>query len=153
MASTAGFRWKFRRRSLTTRQAQLLKSSGFTFGPSGPTSSSRFPALPKAFPIEESIFVGVPVNVTLLFSREQYLAAADAYLRGIERRIDAALNPDVASVGSVFVSRWDAAIASKVPDQLRSRLGIAIALRIYKASNDLIGSPRCRRALNSGARP
>ena len=102
--------------------------------------------------IEESIFAGIPVNVTLLFSREQYLAAAEAFLRGIERRIDAGLNPDVGSVASVFVSRWDAAVTDKVPRSLRDRLGIAIGQRIYTAYQSLIGSQRWQRAYNSGAR-
>jgi transaldolase len=103
--------------------------------------------------IEETIFAGVPVNVTLLFNREQYLAAAEAYLRGIERRVAAGLNPDVGSVASLFVSRWDAAVASKVPQSLRNRLGIAIAKQAYKASRELLGSPRSLRICNEGARP
>jgi transaldolase len=103
--------------------------------------------------IEEAIFAGVPINVTLLFSREQYLAAADAYLRGIERRIAAGLNPNVASVASLFVSRWDVAVANKVPDRLRDQLGIAIAKRAYKAASILLGSQRWRRIYNFGARP
>ena len=103
--------------------------------------------------IEESIFAGVPVNVTLLFSREHYVAAAEAYLRGIERRIAAGLNPDVGSVASLFVSRWDAAVASKVPEPLRNRLGIAIAKRAYKAHHELLGSARSQRIYNEGARP
>lgn len=103
--------------------------------------------------IEESIFAGVPVNVTLLFSAQQYLAAAGAYLRGIERRIEAGLNPNVASVASVFISRWDTAVAGKVGDDLKNKLGIAIGGRIYKAYTDLISSPRWRRAYNFGARP
>jgi len=103
--------------------------------------------------IEEVIFVGVPVNVTLLFSREQYTAAAGAYLRGIERRIVAGLNPQVGSVASIFVSRWDAAVAGKVPETLNNRLGIAVAGRIYKAYLDLLKDPRWRRAYNAGARP
>ena len=103
--------------------------------------------------IEEAIFADVPVNVTLLFSREQYLAAANAYLRGIERRITAGLNPQVGSVASMFISRWDAAVAGKVPQRLKNRLGIAIAGRIYQAYLDLLGSPRWQRAYNAGARP
>src|SRR4029077_8162656 len=98
--------------------------------------------------IEEAIFSGVPVNVTLLFSREQYLAAANAFLRGIERRIDAGLNPLVASVASVFISRWDVAVTGKVPENLRDQLGIAIAKRIYKASSSLLSSPRWQRVYN-----
>jgi transaldolase len=102
--------------------------------------------------IEESIFAGIPVNVTLLFSREQYLAAADAYLRGIERRIAAGLNPEVASVASVFISRWDVAVAKRVSPELRDRLGIAIGKRIYAAYTSLINSDRSRRLYNFGAR-
>jgi transaldolase len=103
--------------------------------------------------IEEAIFAGVPINVTLLFSRDQYLASAEAYLRGIERRIAAGLNPSVASEASLFVSRWDVAVANKVPDHLRNQLGIAIAKRTYKASSALLGSQRWRRIYNFGARP
>ena len=103
--------------------------------------------------IEESIFAGVPVNVTLLFSREHYIAAAEAYLRGIERRIAAGLNPDVGSVASVFVSRWDAAVASKVPAPLHNQLGIAIAKQTYKAACELLSSARSRRIYNEGGRP
>jgi transaldolase len=93
------------------------------------------------------------VNVTLLFSREHYLAAAEAYLRGVERRIAAGLNPNVGSVASVFISRWDAAVADKVPTPLHNQLGIAVAKRTYKAACDLIGSARSRRIYNEGARP
>ncbi|MEP7311608.1 MAG: transaldolase [Pseudomonadota bacterium] len=101
--------------------------------------------------IEESIFGGVPVNVTLLFSREQYLAAAEAYLRGIERRIAAGLDPKVASVASIFVSRWDVAIEGKVPEHLRNRLGIAIARRTYMAYRELLGSARWKSLVKAGA--
>jgi transaldolase len=103
--------------------------------------------------IEEAVFAGVPINVTLLFSREQYLAAAEAFLRGIERRITAGLNPSVASVASLFISRWDVAVANKTPDRLRDQLGIAIAKRTYKAASLLLGSQRWRRIYNFGARP
>lgn len=103
--------------------------------------------------IEETIFAGVPVNVTLLFSREQYLAAAEAYLRGIERRLDAGLDPQVASVASLFVSRWDVAINDTVQEGLRNRLGIAVALRTYKAYRDLLAWPRWRKLAAAGARP
>ena len=103
--------------------------------------------------IEEAIFAGVPVNVTLLFSREQYLAAAEAYLRGVERRIEAGLNPDVASVASLFVSRWDSAVAADAPEALRDKLGIAIAQRTYKAAREMLVSPRWQRIYNEGARP
>jgi len=113
----------------------------------------KIPGTPEGLPaIEEAIFAGVPVNVTLLFSREQYLTAAEAYLRGVERRIDAGLNPAVGSVASLFVSRWDVAIADKVPPDLVNRLGIAIAQRAYKAYRDLLSSARFQRAANAGAR-
>ena len=102
--------------------------------------------------IEEAIFAGVPVNVTLLFSSEQYVAAAEAYLRGVERRIAAGLNPAVASVASLFISRWDVAVAGKVPAELTNRLGIAVGQRAYKAYLALLASPRFQRAANSGAR-
>lgn len=114
----------------------------------------KIPGTAEGLPaIEEAIFAGVPINVTLLFSAEQYLAAAQAYLRGVERRIDAGLNPNVASVASVFISRWDVAVASKVPAPLVNTLGIAIGSRAYSAYSKLIESPRCRRAFNAGARP
>jgi transaldolase len=102
--------------------------------------------------IEEAIFAGVSINVTLLFSREQYVAAAEAYVRGIERRVAAGLNPHVGSVASVFVSRWDGAVAGKVPPALANRLGIAMAKRAYKAYRDLLASDRWLRLLNRGAR-
>jgi len=114
----------------------------------------KIPGTKEGLPaIEEAIFAGVPINVTLLFSREQYLAAADAFLRGIERRMDAGLEPEVGSVASVFISRWDASVKGTVPEGLRNRLGIAIAKRTYKAYRTLLDSPRWQRAFNSGARP
>jgi transaldolase len=114
----------------------------------------KIPGTPEGLPaIEAAIFAGVPINVTLLFSREQYVAAAEAYLRGVERRIDAGLNPAVASVASLFISRWDVAVGGKVPGQLTNRLGIAIARRTYKAYLELLASPRFQRAFNAGARP
>jgi transaldolase len=114
----------------------------------------KIPGTPQGIPaIEESIFAGVPINVTLLFSREQYLAAAEAYLRGIERRLAAGLNPLVWSVASLFISRWDKAVLAKVPDALRDQLGIAVARRTYKAYRELLDSPRWLRLLNRGARP
>ena len=113
----------------------------------------KIPGTAEGIPaIEEAIFAGVPVNVTLLFSREQYVAAAEAYIRGIERRVAAGLNPHVASVASVFVSRWDSAVADKVPAELKGRLGIAMAQRTYKAYRDLLASDRWLRLLNVGAR-
>jgi transaldolase len=114
----------------------------------------KIPGTKEGLPsIEEAIFAGVPINVTLLFSREQYLAAAEAFLRGIERRLDAGLNPNVGSVASVFISRWDVAVTSRVPEELRDQLGIAIAKRTYKAYRSLLGSPRWQRIYNAGARP
>jgi transaldolase len=113
----------------------------------------KIPGTPAGVPaIEEAIFAGVPVNVTLLFSREQYLAIAEAYLRGIERRLAAGLDPRVSSVASMFVSRWDGAVADKVPQELRNRLGIAIAARTYRAHNDLLAGKRWRDLEAAGAR-
>jgi transaldolase len=113
----------------------------------------KIPGTGQGLPaIEEAIFAGIPINVTLLFSREQYLAAAEAFLRGIERRIEAGLNPRVDSVASVFVSRWDAAVAGKVPEELRNQLGIAIAKRTYKAASSLLSSARWQRIYNLGGR-
>ena len=113
----------------------------------------KIPGTPEGLPaIEEAIFAGVPINVTLLFSREQYLAAADAYLRGVERRIAAGLNPAVASVASLFISRWDVAVAGKVPADLTNRLGVAIGQRTYKAYRELLDSARFQRIANSGGR-
>jgi transaldolase len=104
--------------------------------------------------IEESIFAGVPINVTLLFSREHYIAAAEAYMRGIERRIAAGLDPKVASVASIFVSRWDVAVKDKAQGEFRNnRLGIAIAMRAYKAYRDLLASKRWQKLAASGAQP
>ena len=114
----------------------------------------KIPGTPEGLPaIEEAIFAGVPINVTLLFSADQYRAAANAFMRGIERRIDAGLKPDVASVASIFVSRWDVAIADRAPPALRNKLGIAVAKNVYEAYLDLLSSPRWMRAYNAGARP
>ena len=114
----------------------------------------KIPGTKEGLPaIEEAIFAGVPINVTLLFSREQYVAAAEAFLRGIERRIEAGLNPAVGSVGSIFISRWDVAVENKVPAELSNKLGIAIAQRAYKAYLGLLNSPRWQRVYNEGARP
>ena len=113
----------------------------------------KIPGTKEGLPaIEESIFVGVPINVTLLFSREQYVAAAEAYLRGIERRIAAGLNPDVGSVASLFISRWDVAVKGKAPEELRDQLGIAVAGKTYEAYRSLINSPHWQRIFNAGAR-
>ena len=114
----------------------------------------KIPGTKEGLPaIEEAIFAGVPVNVTLLFSREHYLAAAEAFMRGIERRIAAGLNPDVRSVASVFISRWDRAVAAKVPAELHAQLGIAIAKRTYHAYRNLLDSDRAQRLANHGGRP
>ncbi len=114
----------------------------------------KIPGTPAGVPaIEEAIFSGVPINVTLLFSREHYLAAADAYLRGIERRIAAGLDPRVESVASLFVSRWDKAIADKLPSDLRNRLGIAIGQRTYRAYRELLVSDRWQKLAQQGAHP
>src|SRR5207244_4759612 len=114
----------------------------------------KIPGTKEGLPaIEEAIFAGVPVNVTLLFSLEHYVLAAEAFLRGIERRIDAGLKPKVDSVASVFISRWDAAVMERVPESLRDRLGIAVAKRTYKAYRQLLASSRWQRVYNAGARP
>ena len=114
----------------------------------------KIPGTKEGLPaIEEAIFAGIPVNVTLLFSPEQYRAVAEAYMRGIERRIEAGLNPKVGSVASVFVSWWDTAVAGKVPPELTNRLGIAIARRTYEEYVKLLGSSRWQRAFNEGAIP
>ncbi|WP_029920021.1 transaldolase [Nevskia soli] len=114
----------------------------------------KIPGTPEGVPaIEEAIFDGIPINVTLLFSREQYLAAAEAYLRGIERRIAARRDPRVASVASLFVSRWDKAIADKAPPELRNKLGLAIGQRTYRAYRELLDSPRWRTLAGANARP
>jgi transaldolase len=114
----------------------------------------KIPGTPAGVPaIEEAIYRGIPVNVTLLFSREQYLAVAEAYLRGIERRLSADRDPRVASVASLFVSRWDKAVEKSAPDALRNRLGIAVAQRTYRAYRELLASPRWQRLHEAGAMP
>ncbi len=114
----------------------------------------KIPGTAEGVPaIEECTFRGLPINVTLLFSAEQYRASAEAYLRGIERRVDAGLNPLVHSVASVFISRWDKAVADQVPGPLRDRLGIAVAKQAYRAYRELLESPRWQRLANEGARP
>jgi transaldolase len=113
----------------------------------------KIPGTREGLPaIEEAIFAGVPINVTLLFSREHYVAAADAYMRGIERRIAAGLNPNVRSVASVFISRWDKAVIDRTPHELRDQLGIAVAKRTYRAYRGLLDSNRFQRLANAGAR-
>ena len=113
----------------------------------------KIPGTAEGLPaIAEAIFVGVPVNVTLLFSTEQYKAAANAYLTGLERRVAAGLSPDVRSVASLFVSRWDRAVMDKVPSALRNMLGIAVSQQAYRAYRDVLDSDRFQRLANLGAR-
>ena len=114
----------------------------------------KIPGTPEGLPaIEEAIFAGVSINVTLLFSREHYVAAAEAYLKGVERRIAAGLPANVGSVASVFISRWDVAANPKVPENLRDKLGIAIAQRTYKAYRDLLATPRWQNIVKAGYIP
>jgi transaldolase len=114
----------------------------------------KIPGTPAGLPaIEESIFAGIPINVTLLFDDKQYLAAADAYMKGIERRIEAGLDPVVQSVASIFMSRWDVAVSKEGPDELVNRLGIAIGGRAFRAYHELLNSDRMLRLENEGARP
>jgi transaldolase len=114
----------------------------------------KIPGTKEGLPaIEEAIFAGVPINVTLLFSAAQYVAAAEAYLRGIERRIAAGLNPNIGSVASLFVSRWDVAVAGKAPKWLHDQLGIAVAWKTYESYRHLLDTPRWERIFNAGGRP
>jgi transaldolase len=114
----------------------------------------KIPGTPAGIPaIEESIFIGIPINVTLLFSREHYLAAANAYIRGIERRVAAGLDPRISSVASLFISRWDRAVTGRVPTEMNNRLGIAIGQRCYRAYRDLLASPRWSALAAKGATP
>jgi len=114
----------------------------------------KIPGTKEGLPaIEEAIFSGIPINVTLLFSREHYLAAAEAYLRGLERRVAAGQSPDVRSVASLFLSRWDVAVSEKVPPELRDHLGVAVGRDAYQAYRDLLASDRWQRLANAGARP
>jgi len=132
----------------TTAQAKKLHAKA-----ERPNIFIKIPGTPEGLPaIEECTFAGLPINVTLLFSAAQYQASAQAYLRGIERRVQAGLNPVVPSVGSVFVSRWDTAVADQVPTELRDRLGIAVARQAYRAYRELLDSPRWGRLANEGAR-
>ncbi len=133
--------------------ATLAQAKELSAAAARPNVFIKIPGTREGLPaIEEATFAGIPVNVTLLFSREQYLAAAEAYLRGVERRIAAGLAPNVVSVASLFVSRWDVAVAGTVPPGLANRLGVAIGKRTYKAYRDFIASPRWQRAQNEGAR-
>jgi transaldolase len=133
----------------TLRQVQDLHARA-----GRPNLFIKIPGTAEGLPaIEQAIFAGVPINVTLLFSPEQYRAAAEAWLRGVERRIEANLNPDVPSVASIFLSRWDVAVAGKVPSALTNTLGIAIGQQAFRAYSQLLESSRWRRAFNAGARP
>jgi transaldolase len=119
-----------------------------------PNLMIKIPGTREGLPaIEEAVFAGIPINVTLLFSREHYFAAAEAFMRGIERRLDAGLKLDVGSVASMFVSRWDSAVRDKVPDALRNQLGPAVSQRTYKGYRSVLSSPRWQRVYNAGARP
>jgi transaldolase len=114
----------------------------------------KIPGTPAGLPaIEESIYAGIPINVTLLFDGQQYLAAADAYLKGIERRIAEGKDPVVHSVASIFMSRWDVAVKDDVTPELKDKLGIAIGGRAYRGYRELLDSPRMQRLMNEGARP
>ena len=133
----------------TVRAAAMLHARA-----ARPNLFIKIPGTPEGIvAIEESIYDGVPINVTLLFSREHYVAAAEAYLRGIERRIDAGLDPRVDSVASLFVSRWDVAVHDEISAQFQNRLGIAMAMRTYKAYRDLLASVRWKKLAAAGARP
>jgi transaldolase len=133
----------------TVEQARKLHAQA-----NKPNLFIKIPGTKEGLPaIEESIFAGVPINVTLLFSTDHYLAAADAYVKGLERRVAAGLSPDVRSVASLFISRWDRAVTEKVPAELRNTLGIAIGTQAYKAYRDLMESDRWQRLANLGARP
>jgi transaldolase len=113
----------------------------------------KIPGTPEGLPaITEAIVAGVPVNVTLLFSADQYLAAADAYLKGVERRIADGLNPAVGSVASIFMSRWDAAVAKEAPADLQDQLALAVGLDVYRAYRRLMESDRFQRLESDGAR-
>ncbi len=150
----AGYRWKFLPRWPTTPAARLAAAKDLHARAARPNLFIKIPGTKEGLPaIEEAIFAGVSINVTLLFSREQYLAAAGAYARGIERRIAAGLPTNVGSVASVFISRWDVAVAKKVPDELRDKLGIAIAQRTYKAYCDLLATPRWKAIADAGYNP
>jgi transaldolase len=135
-------------------QATIAQAKALHAQANKPNLFIKIPGTAEGLPaIEDAIYAGVPVNVTLLFSAEQYQAAADAYLKGLERRVAARLSPDVRSVASLFVSRWDVAVAHKVPAELRNTLGIAVSKQTYKAYRDVLQSDRFQRLANVGARP
>ncbi|MBN9564351.1 MAG: transaldolase [Alphaproteobacteria bacterium] len=135
-------------------QATVAQAKALSKKADQPNLFIKIPGTPEGLPaIEEAIFAGVPINVTLLFSPDHYTAAADAYMRGLERRVAAGLSPDIRSVASVFISRWDRGVAGKVPAALQNKLGIAIGQGAYKAYRDLLDSDRWQRLENFGARP
>ena len=135
--------------SATVKQAKALHAQA-----NRPNLFIKIPGTKEGLPaIEEAIFAGVPVNVTLLFSADQYKAAADAYMKGLERRVAAGLSPDVRSVASLFVSRWDVAVGDSAPPALRNTLGIAVGQQTYGAYCDVLQSDRFQRLANVGARP
>jgi transaldolase len=138
---------------LADEPAKTLEAAGRLFALADrPNLFIKIPGTPRGLSaIEDAIFAGIPINVTLLFSRDQYLKAASAYMRGIERRIEAGLDPVVHSVASIFISRWDKAVAGKEPDELKNRLGIAVARQAYKAYRELLLSPRWLRLAAKGA--
>ena len=153
-ASTAGSRSRCHRSWPTTPPATIAAAKELHARAERPNLLIKIPGTTEGLPaIEEAIFAGIPINVTLLFSREHYLAAAEAFARGIERRIAAGLPAAVASVASLFISRWDAAVTGKVPQEQSGQLGIAIGKRTYKAYRALLDSPRWQRLYNEGARP
>jgi transaldolase len=133
----------------TVAQAKALSKKA-----NQPNLFIKIPGTQQGLPaIEEAIFSGVPINVTLLFSAEHYAAAADAYMKGLERRVAAGLSPDIRSVASVFISRWDRGVAGKVPAAFQNRLGVAIGQQAYRAYRDVLDSDRWQRLENFGARP
>jgi transaldolase len=140
---------------LAYETSSTIKAAGDLHGRGQrPNLFIKIPGTPQGRPaIEESIYAGIPINVTLLFSREHYLGAADAYMKGLERRLQAGRDLKVSSVASVFISRWDKAVMGKTPEALRDKLGIAIAKRTYKAYRDLLASPRWQKLAAAGARP
>ena len=150
---TASSRWKSRRCSPTTPRRRSNRPRRCTPRRIKPNLFIKIPGTTEGLPaIEDSIFAGVPINVTLLFSTDQYQAAADAYMKGLERRVAAGLSADVRSVASLFVSRWDVAVADKVPAELRNTLGVAVSKQAYKAYRDILESDRFQRLENVGAR-
>jgi len=134
--------------SKTINQAKALHQKA-----EAPNIFIKIPGTKEGAPaIEEATYAGVHVNVTLLFSREHYVRAADAYMRGLERRLVEGLSLDVRSVASIFISRWDNAVKDKVAAKLRNKLAIAVGHQTYKAYRDIMDSDRWQRLENNGAR-